>query len=92
MPSGMNETDSFRSLEVWQLSMQLVEAIYAMSERLPRTEFDLRQLGAPSPSPRQVFAIGLNYQQHATEAGLKGAMPDLVIPPTFTKYAVMISR
>jgi len=56
-----------------------------------RTEFDLRQLGAPSPSPRQVFAIGLNYQEHATEAGLTGAMPDLVIPPTFTKFAASLT-
>jgi 2-keto-4-pentenoate hydratase/2-oxohepta-3-ene-1,7-dioic acid hydratase in catechol pathway len=37
---------------------------------------------APSPSPRQVFAIGLNYRDHADEAGL--AYPET--PPVFTKY------
>jgi 2-keto-4-pentenoate hydratase/2-oxohepta-3-ene-1,7-dioic acid hydratase in catechol pathway len=39
-------------------------------------------LGAPSPAPRQVFAIGANYQDHVAEAG--------VAPPktmeVFTKY------
>jgi 2,4-diketo-3-deoxy-L-fuconate hydrolase len=54
------------------------------------TEFDLRQLGPPSPSPRQVFAIGLNYQEHASEAGVKD-MPDLSVPPTFTKFAASLT-
>lgn len=39
-------------------------------------------LGSPSPSPRQIFAIGLNYRDHADEAGL--AYPE--VPPTFTKW------
>ena len=43
--------------------------------------------GAPSPRPRQVFAIGLNYRDHAAEAGL--AEPDS--PPTFTKFPSCIT-
>ncbi len=45
-------------------------------------------LGAPSPAPRQVFAVGLNYQDHAAEAGF-----DLPadLPPTFTKFPTSIS-
>lgn len=39
-------------------------------------------LGPPSPEPRQVFAIGLNYQDHADEANV--AYPE--VPPTFTKW------
>lgn len=50
--------------------------------------FDHAQLGAPSPTPRQVFAIGLNYRDHAAEAGL-GTPEDL--PPTFTKFPTCIS-
>lgn len=42
----------------------------------------LEELGPPSPDPRQVFAIGLNYRDHADEAGL--GYPDS--PPTFTKW------
>ncbi|MEJ2886817.1 fumarylacetoacetate hydrolase family protein [Actinomycetospora aeridis] len=44
--------------------------------------FDPRELGAPAPRPAQVFAIGLNYRDHAAEAGL--ALPDT--PTVFTKF------
>ncbi|MFD4327971.1 fumarylacetoacetate hydrolase family protein [Nocardioides sp. NPDC058538] len=40
------------------------------------------QLGPPSPTPGQVFAIGLNYRDHAAESGL----PVPEVPPTFTKF------
>ena len=43
---------------------------------------DEAALGAPSPAPRQVFAIGLNYAKHAAESGM--ALPE--IPAVFTKY------
>jgi 2-keto-4-pentenoate hydratase/2-oxohepta-3-ene-1,7-dioic acid hydratase in catechol pathway len=43
--------------------------------------------GAPSPRPRQVFAIGLNYADHAAESG--SAVPDF--PPTFTKFPTSIA-
>ena len=40
------------------------------------------ELGCPVPTPRQVFAIGLNYRSHAEESGM--AVPD--VPATFTKF------
>ena len=40
-------------------------------------------LGAPSPEPRQVFAIGLNYAEHADESGFE--KPEN-LPPVFTKW------
>ncbi|MTD57639.1 fumarylacetoacetate hydrolase family protein [Amycolatopsis pithecellobii] len=40
------------------------------------------ELGPPSPDPRQVFAIGLNYRDHAEESGLEPP----VSPATFTKF------
>src|SRR5262245_31578234 len=46
------------------------------------TPFDAKRLSAPSPEPRQVFAIGMNYRAHAEETGL----PVPSIPATFTKY------
>jgi 2,4-didehydro-3-deoxy-L-rhamnonate hydrolase len=46
------------------------------------TPLDERMLGAPSPEPRQVFAIGLNYASHAAESGME--LP--TIPAVFTKY------
>jgi 2,4-didehydro-3-deoxy-L-rhamnonate hydrolase len=44
-------------------------------------------LGAPSPTPRQVFAIGVNYRAHAEESGL--AVPS--IPATFTKFPACLT-
>lgn len=44
--------------------------------------FDHEALGAPVPAPRQVFAIGLNYAEHAAEAGY----PPDAMPVTFTKF------
>jgi 2,4-didehydro-3-deoxy-L-rhamnonate hydrolase len=49
--------------------------------------FDEAQLGAPSPRPRQVFAVALNYAPHAAESGL--AMPDH--PLVFTKFPSCIT-
>ncbi|MGP3534223.1 fumarylacetoacetate hydrolase family protein [Microbacterium sp. RD1] len=45
--------------------------------------FDPAELEAPVPDPRQVFAIGLNYRDHAKEAKLD-APEHLVV---FTKFA-----
>ncbi|MDF2580639.1 MAG: fumarylacetoacetate hydrolase [Microbacterium sp.] len=42
----------------------------------------VERLGAPVPHPRQVFAIGLNYAEHAAEAGY----PPDALPVTFTKF------
>jgi 2-keto-4-pentenoate hydratase/2-oxohepta-3-ene-1,7-dioic acid hydratase in catechol pathway len=47
-----------------------------------RAELVPARLGAPVPRPRQVFAIGLNYAEHAAEAGY----PPDVTPVTFTKF------
>jgi 2-keto-4-pentenoate hydratase/2-oxohepta-3-ene-1,7-dioic acid hydratase in catechol pathway len=44
--------------------------------------YDVADLGAPVPAPRQVFAIGLNYRDHAAESNF--AIPDA--PVVFTKY------
>ena len=44
-------------------------------------------LQQPVSAPRQVFAIGLNYRQHAEEAGME--VPE--VPATFTKFASSLS-
>jgi 2-keto-4-pentenoate hydratase/2-oxohepta-3-ene-1,7-dioic acid hydratase in catechol pathway len=44
--------------------------------------FDRADLGAPVPRPRQVFAIGVNYAEHAAESGY----PAGSLPITFTKF------
>ncbi len=52
-----------------------------------RTGFDPADLGAPSPAPRQVFGIGMNYAGHAAEIGV----PNPDFPPTFTKFPSCIT-
>jgi 2,4-didehydro-3-deoxy-L-rhamnonate hydrolase len=67
------------------------QAIYDRFEELrswadtvsgPTEPFDPAQAGPPAPAPRQVFAIGLNYADHAAEAGLDKPTE----PVVFTKY------
>jgi 2-keto-4-pentenoate hydratase/2-oxohepta-3-ene-1,7-dioic acid hydratase in catechol pathway len=48
---------------------------------------DEATLGAPSPRPAQVFAIGLNYGAHALESGY--LVPE--VPVTFTKFPTCIT-
>ncbi|SIT83559.1 fumarylacetoacetate hydrolase family protein [Microbacterium sp. RU33B] len=54
----------------------------ALSEFQERIAFEAELLSAPVPRPRQVFAIGLNYAEHAAEAGY----PPDSMPVTFTKF------
>ncbi len=49
--------------------------------------YDPALLRSPSPEPRQVFGIGLNYRAHADES----EMPHPTFPPTFTKFPSSIT-
>lgn len=49
---------------------------------------DRSELGAPSPRPQQVFAVGLNYGEHAAESGFRAPTE---LPPVFTKYVSSFS-
>lgn len=60
----------------------------ASSELVADTVVERSHLGSPSPAPRQVVAIGLNYAEHATETGFE-VPTDL--PPIFTKFPSSIS-
>jgi hypothetical protein len=46
---------------------------WAASATCPTRAVHARPLGSPSPAPRQVFGIGLNYSAHAAESGLRQA-------------------
>jgi 2-keto-4-pentenoate hydratase/2-oxohepta-3-ene-1,7-dioic acid hydratase in catechol pathway len=50
-------------------------------------DLDSDRLGSPSPRPRQVFGIGLNYRAHAAESGV--TVPD--VPATFTKFPACLT-
>ncbi|HEY6791028.1 MAG TPA: fumarylacetoacetate hydrolase family protein [Trebonia sp.] len=62
---------------------------WAASASLPDPQpFAPESLGSPSPAPRQVYGIGLNYSDHAAESGF--ARPD-TSPPVFTKFPSCIT-
>ncbi len=48
----------------------------------PSEEVDETRLGPPIPSPQKVFGVGLNYTDHAEEAGLELPKEPLI----FTKF------
>jgi 2-keto-4-pentenoate hydratase/2-oxohepta-3-ene-1,7-dioic acid hydratase in catechol pathway len=50
--------------------------------------FQTENLGSPVPAPRQVFAIGLNYSEHAAESGYEAPVAE---PPVFTKFSSCIT-
>jgi 2-keto-4-pentenoate hydratase/2-oxohepta-3-ene-1,7-dioic acid hydratase in catechol pathway len=54
---------------------------------VPTAALDVAELGAPVPTPRQVFGIGLNYRSHAAESGRD--LP--TVPATFTKFPASIT-
>ena len=51
------------------------------------TTIELDQLGSPSPRPRQIFGIGVNYADHGAEADM--AIPE--VPLVFTKLSTAIT-
>ncbi|MGH3634529.1 MAG: fumarylacetoacetate hydrolase family protein [Mycobacterium sp.] len=55
---------------------------WAATVNEPTEDFCPQTAGPPSPAPRQVFAVGLNYRDHAAESGLAAPSSPLV----FTKY------
>ena len=60
-----------------------VRAWAADADVTDHAAIDRARLGAPSPAPRQVFAVGLNYDDHAAESGFEAPTH---LPPVFTKY------
>ncbi|CAN5292466.1 fumarylacetoacetate hydrolase family protein [soil metagenome] len=59
----------------------------AGAELVGGASFSHSELEAPAPSPRQIFAIGLNYHDHASEVGLIASE----VPLVFTKFVSSIA-
>ena len=66
----------------WAAFVEFAGSVTAVTGPLVESE-----LGCPVPSPRQVFAIGLNYRAHAEESGMQ--VPSR--PATFTKFPASLS-
>jgi 2,4-didehydro-3-deoxy-L-rhamnonate hydrolase len=81
--AGRFPADPLQLLERWA-EFRSWAADASLPEPSPVATADLL---APVARPRQVFAIGMNYRQHADETGL-GVPP---APSTFTKFPTCIT-
>jgi len=70
-------SDPMAALEVWDALRVFAEGISAAEAPL-----DESRLGPPVPRPAKVFGVGLNYREHAKEAGLEIPKAPLI----FTKF------
>ena len=75
---GRFSSDPQAIFERWEEFARWAEGIGARGAASVPDE----DLGAPAPAPRQVFAIGVNYRDHADEANT--SVPDS--PMVFTKF------
>ena len=82
--SGQFDPDPQAVYERWDEFIQWA----ASAREQPAELYDPELLESPAPAPRQVFAIGLNYSDHAAEAGF--AVPE-TDPPVFTKFPTCIT-
>lgn len=75
-PSPMSAFDDWPAFRAWTNTVR--------AESRP---YESNDLGAPVDSPRQVFAVGLNYARHAKESNL----PLPTTPMIFTKFQSAIT-
>ena len=78
-PDPQQVFDQWDDFVSWASTLDLANA--------PTRSYDVVELQAPVPRPAQLFAIGLNYRNHAAEAGL--TPPDS--PAVFTKFRSSIT-
>ena len=60
---------------------------WALTVTQPSEAFQPEMVGPPAPAPRQLFAIGLNYREHAAETGRDAP----TAPVVFTKFVSSIA-
>jgi 2-keto-4-pentenoate hydratase/2-oxohepta-3-ene-1,7-dioic acid hydratase in catechol pathway len=86
---GEFDADPAAVYPYWQEFTNWAGAALADAGKLPEpVPFAPDSLGSPSPAPRQVFGIGLNYSEHVAESGLPTPVTS---PPVFTKFASCIA-
>jgi len=81
---GRFPLDPVQLFERWE---QLLSWAAELPADAAWTPFDPEDLGAPMPTPRQVFALAVNYANHADEAG--ASTPDA--PLVFGKFPSCIT-
>jgi 2-keto-4-pentenoate hydratase/2-oxohepta-3-ene-1,7-dioic acid hydratase in catechol pathway len=82
---GMFGPDPQQVLNAWDDFRAWLDETVDLPVGVPYRE---DELGAPVPNPRQVFAVGLNYHNHARESGFEAPRS---APPIFTKFLTSIA-
>lgn len=85
---GVFTPDTQAIFERWAEFVAWVDRAGDQISAATASAYDEADLSAPVPAPRQVFAIGLNYREHAAEAGL--TLPE-GHPVVFAKFASSIA-
>ncbi|MFD6157463.1 fumarylacetoacetate hydrolase family protein [Nocardia sp. NPDC060256] len=74
--------------DAYELWDELLEFCTTVTEAgIPLSDVPATKFGNPAPSPRQIFAIGLNYADHAAESSF--TVPEE--PPVFTKFVTSLA-
>jgi 2-keto-4-pentenoate hydratase/2-oxohepta-3-ene-1,7-dioic acid hydratase in catechol pathway len=82
---GRFSHDPMRVLEEWD---EFISWAQEQEQELSHSSpVDRAKLGPPVPRPAQIFAIGLNYSEHAQEAGYDTSG----LPQVFTKFQSSLS-
>ncbi|AFU05910.1 fumarylacetoacetate hydrolase family protein [Nocardia brasiliensis] len=79
---GPNTQDAY---EHWDELLEFCSTVTAEGTQL--SDFPATEFGNPARNPRQLFAIGLNYAEHAAESSL--GVPEE--PPVFTKFVTSLA-
>jgi 2-keto-4-pentenoate hydratase/2-oxohepta-3-ene-1,7-dioic acid hydratase in catechol pathway len=79
---GQFSSDPQRAYDCWEEFIQWAKTV-DVDNHASAQAYSLDELDAPVPAPKQVFAIGLNYRDHAEEANL----PIPEHPVVFTKFS-----
>ncbi|MFC0532344.1 fumarylacetoacetate hydrolase family protein [Phytohabitans kaempferiae] len=80
---GRFPSDPQRLLECWDEFRDWAAGRSTVADAV----VDETRVGPPTPAPRQVFAVALNYAEHADESQM--GRPDS--PPVFTKFPTSIT-
>ena len=81
---GAIPSDPAAALDQWD---EVLSAARSLSSGVGEVAIDRALLGAPTPQPRQIFGIGINYADHGAESGMH--VPE--VPLVFTKLGTAVT-
>jgi 2-keto-4-pentenoate hydratase/2-oxohepta-3-ene-1,7-dioic acid hydratase in catechol pathway len=73
---------------LWDQFLGWATGIDTATGGVAAVDFDVADLGPPTPAPAQVFAVAANYHPDAADPGFT---PPATFPPTFTKFRTSLS-